>query len=84
MDTQQIIKTVNETLAEEFELEAEQMLPEAHLINDLGLDSLDYVDMVIALQNAFGMKLRDEQGVRDIRTLQDIYNFIESKRDQLA
>lgn len=77
---QHIIDTVNTALIEEFELDAEAMQPEAHIFNDLGLDSLDAVDMVIVLEKAFGCKLRDEQAVREIRTLSDLYAFIESKQ----
>lgn len=79
---QQIIETVNNALAEEFELEAADMQPEAHLYNDLGLDSLDAVDMVIVLEKAFGRKLRDEQAIREIRTLGDLYAFIASKQKE--
>ncbi|WP_031388636.1 acyl carrier protein [Desulfonatronum thiodismutans] len=81
---QHIIDTVNTALAEEFELEAETMQPDSHLFNDLGLDSLDAVDMVIVLEKAFGCKLRDEQAIREIRTLGDLYAFIEAKRKELG
>lgn len=76
MDEQRIKEIVNQSLAEEFELEPEAMKPEATLYEDLGLDSLDAVDMVIVLENAFGVKMRDEQALRDIRTLNDIYAYI--------
>lgn len=79
MDEQAIRETVNAALAEEFELELADMKPETHLYEDLGLDSLDAVDMVIVLENSFGVKLREEQSLREIRTLQDIYNFIGNK-----
>lgn len=81
---QDLIKIINDALVKEFELEDDQMVPEARLIEDLGFDSLDYVDMVIVLQNAFDIKLRNEEGIREIRTLDDLYKFISSKRDQLA
>ncbi len=81
---QQIIDTVNTALAEEFELDADAMQPEAHIFNDLGLDSLDAVDMVIVLEKAFGCKLRDEQAIREIRTLGDLYAFIETKQKVLG
>jgi acyl carrier protein len=79
----EIIDTVNTALAEEFELDMDAMRPDAHLFNDLGLDSLDAVDMVIVLEKAFGCKLRDEQAIREIRTLADLYAFIETKRKEL-
>ncbi len=82
MDEQSIKETVNKALAEEFELEPEAMTPEANLYEDLGLDSLDAVDMVIVLENAFGVKIRDEQTLRTIRTLNDIYEYIYQKKNQ--
>jgi len=79
MDEQSIRETVNRALAEEFELDPGDMTPEATLYDDLGLDSLDAVDMVIVLENAFGVKIRDEQTLRSIRTLGDIYDYILQK-----
>lgn len=83
MSTEQIRDIANSALMEEFELEADVMRPEAHLFNDLGLDSLDAVDMVIVLEKAFGVKLRDEKAIREIRTLGDLYAFIESRQKEL-
>ena len=63
-------------LAEEFELEPEKMVPEATLYDDLGLDSLDAVDMVVVLEKTFGMKMTDEEALRSIRTMDDLYSFL--------
>jgi acyl carrier protein len=57
-------------------------VPEAHIFTDLGLDSLDIVDLVVALQSSFGVKIRNEEKVRDIRTLQDLYTFIASIKSE--
>lgn len=65
-----------EVLAEEFELDQEQMTPEATLYDDLGLDSLDAVDMVVVLEKTFGMKLTDEAALRSIRTVKDLLEFL--------
>lgn len=77
MQRDYIVKTVNETLGEEFELEPEQMIPEAHLRDDLHLDSLDIVDMIMALEQAFSFKLEDRSKILEIATLRDVYDFIE-------
>ena len=82
MIDQEIINKVNKVFEESFEIEKERLVPEAHIFTDLGLDSLDIVDLVVALQNAFGVKIRNEERVRDIRTLQDIYQFISSLRTE--
>jgi acyl carrier protein len=82
MIDQEIIKKINKVFEESFEIEKERLVPEAHIFTDLGLDSLDIVDLVVALQNSFGVKIRNEEKVRDIRTLQDIYQFISSLKHE--
>jgi len=69
------LKTV-EVLAEEFELEHDQMTPEANLYDDLGLDSLDAVDMVVVLEKTFQIKMNDEQTLRSIKTMEDLHQFL--------
>jgi len=78
MTDQEIIDKTNKVFEEAFEIEKDRLTPQAHIFNDLGLDSLDIVDLIVALQNSFGVKIRNEEKVRDIRTLQDIYQFISS------
>jgi acyl carrier protein len=80
MTDQEIIALIDSSLAEEFELEPPQMTPEATLYDDLGLDSLDTVDMVIVLEGAFGFKIREEEAIRQIRTLGDIHRFVIDKK----
>jgi acyl carrier protein len=76
MTEQEIIDKTNKVFEESFEIEKERLVPLAHIFTDLGLDSLDIVDLVVALQSSFGVKIRNEEKIRDIRTLQDIYQFI--------
>lgn len=74
---EEIIKLTNEALKKEFELTDGQLVPAAHLQNDVGLDSLDAVDMVVVLEQKFGMTLRQGYDIRSIVTLNDLYDFIE-------
>ncbi len=83
MTEQQIIELINTSLVEEFELDPEAMQPEANIYEDLGLDSLDTVDMVIVLEGAFKFKIREEEEIRQIRTLGDIYQFVNEKSRKL-
>ncbi len=76
MNEQEIIDITNKVFEESFEIEKDRLKPEAHIFTDLGLDSLDIVDLVAALQKSFGVNIRNEEKVRNIRTLQDIYDFI--------
>lgn len=76
MTEQEIIEIANATLIEEFELDPEVLTPEAHFADDLGLDSLDAVDMVVALEQAFGYKFRDNDAMRNIRQLCDLHAYL--------
>ena len=76
MTDQEIIKMTNEVFIDSFEIEKNKLVPEANIFNDLGLDSLDIVDLVVALQKKFGITIRDDERVRTIRTLGDIQQFI--------
>ncbi len=78
MTEQEITELTKEVFTESFEIESEKLNLEAHIFNDLGLDSLDIVDLIVALQVKFGVKIRDSEGVREIRTLGDIVKFIAS------
>jgi acyl carrier protein len=67
-----IIKTF---LIEEFEIDAEKINPSAHLKDDLGLESLDFVDIAVIVQKEFGLTLKGEE-MTAIRTLDDLYEYI--------
>ena len=77
MTREEIMATVNRVFAESFEIEPERLVPEANIFLNLGLDSLDMVDLVVALQKRFAVQVRDDERVRAIRTLGDVYAFIE-------
>lgn len=79
----EIVEIINNSMVKEFELDSEIMTPEAHLVKDLEMDSLDFVDLVVILQEAFGVKLRNDSSVREINTLGDLHNLILEKKRQL-
>ena len=79
MTDEKVIEIINTSLVEEFELDPEKMVPDALLFEDLELDSLDRVDTVIMLERAFKFKIREEEAVREIRTLGDIHRFVIQK-----
>lgn len=74
---EEIIHKTNEALKKEFELTDAQLIPTARLKDDLGLDSLDAVDMIVVLEQQFGVVLRQGYDMRSMVTLNDLYNFIE-------
>ncbi len=66
---------VNEIFVETFELDPEELTADKKIFEDLGLDSLDMVDLIVGLQKRLGISLRDNEEIRQIRTLGDIYIF---------
>jgi acyl carrier protein len=78
MDKQQIIDTVNEFLVTEFEADAADLVPSSNMHKTLDLDSLDYVDLVVLIDENFGFKTTSED-FQSITTFEDFYNFIASK-----
>ncbi len=75
MTTEDIIQKVDEILIDEFELEAELVVPSATLREDLELDSLDGVDLVVALEKAFGVRVADK-AIMEMKTVADIHGYI--------
>lgn len=67
---------VVDTLVSEFELEREKIVPTARLREDLGLDSLDGVDLIVALEKALAVQI-PETDARQMRSVQDIFTFID-------
>lgn len=84
MTDNEIMRRVNEALAAEFELDIDDMVPEASFKDNLGLDSLDAVDMVIVLEQEFGFKIGKDPKIAEIRKLSDLYSYVIDKRNALA
>ena len=76
MDRENIEKIVNEFLIDEFEIEEELVVGDAKLVDDLGIESLDFVDIVVIIEKEFKFKVKREE-MADVRTLNDLYKYIE-------
>ena len=78
MNKEVIVEKINYFLVDEFEVETEDIEPNANLKETLELDSLDFVDLVVAIEANFSVKLTGEDFLNVI-TLQDFYDLIETK-----
>jgi len=78
MKRDEIITTINDILVEEFEVDRAVITPEADFRESLGLDSLDYVDLVVVIQETFGVKLV-EADFKPIVSFNDFYTTLEEK-----
>jgi acyl carrier protein len=65
-------------LVDEFEVDNDDIQPDANLKDTLGLDSLDYVDLVVSIEANFGVKLVEVDFV-GIATFENFYDLIDSK-----
>ncbi len=78
MNKEEIIAKINGFLVDEFEVDNDEIEPDANLKDTLGLDSLDYVDLVVSIEANFGVKLVEADFV-GIATFQNFYDLIETK-----
>ncbi len=78
MSRQEIEEKVRTFLIEDLEIEEETIAPEARLKEDMGVDSLDFVDIVVIVEKNFGFKIKPEE-MAGISTLSQFCDYIESK-----
>ena len=74
-----IEEKVIEIIVEQLDVTREECVPEASFIEDLGADSLDLVELIMAIEENFGVEIADEE-LQKIRTIQDAINFIKKKK----
>ncbi len=74
-----MFEKVQQLIAEHLSISADKIKPESDFITDLEADSLDIVEMLMALEDEFGIEFEDEE-VSGIKTVQDVVNFIESRK----
>lgn len=67
---------VTEIIANQLSVAKEEVVPQASFIDDLGADSLDLVELVMAMEEKFGIDIADEDAEK-MRTVQDTINYIE-------
>jgi acyl carrier protein len=78
MNLKEISKITNEVLVEEFEIEESLIVGNKNFRETLDLDSLDYVDLVVFVEENFGVKLTAED-FQTVVTFDDFYNLISNK-----
>ncbi len=69
---------VNTLITDQLGVDRKSLTPEANLLDDLGADSLDVVELVMALEEEFGIEVPDDD-VENIRTIGDIVQYIEAR-----
>lgn len=78
MNRDEVISTINGFLIEEFEADGSTLLPEYNMHKTLDLDSLDYVDLVVLIEENFGFKITAED-FKEVQTFAQFYDFVQAK-----
>ncbi len=76
MDKSQVQSKVVDIIANQLGVEKDIITAEANVVDDLGADSLDVVELVMALEEAFDLEIPDEDA-ENIRTVKDIFDYLE-------
>lgn len=78
MTKQEVIETINKFLVEDFEIAPEAIDPEKKIVEELELDSLDTVDIIVRVNEVFGVKL-EKEALMEIKTLGQFYDLVYSR-----
>lgn len=81
MATQGVTEGLREIMAARLGLPAEQLVPEARLVEDLGLDSLDAVELAISVERKFDIEVPEEE-LTKLKTVADMVALVESRVKQ--
>ncbi len=78
MQKNEIKEKINALFTEELEIDPGKIRHEANLKDDLGIDSLDFVDIAVLVENIFGFNIKAED-LMNINTVSEFYDYIEEK-----
>ena len=74
-----VFDSIVKTLAEQFEVEAESITMKTNLVDDLGADSLDVVELIMSLEEMYGISISDDEAMQ-LDTVEKIVDFVEAQR----
>jgi acyl carrier protein len=74
--SEDILARIRKSMQELFQVEPERVTLDAHLVNDLGLDSIDAIDLAAHFEEITGHRLREE-GLLELRTVRDVVVYLE-------
>ena len=78
-----LTEKIHSIISEQLGVDASELVPEASLLDDLGADSLDVVELVMAIEEQFGIEVPDEDA-ENIRTISDICSYVEARAENAA
>ena len=78
-----LTEKIHSIIAGQLGVDEGELAPESSLLDDLGADSLDVVELVMALEEQFGIEVPDEDA-ENIRTINDICSYVEARAESAA
>ena len=78
---EEIFKTMQDLIAEQFAIDADEISMDSSFVDDLGADSVDLVDLSMALEEEFGMEEMEAEEIEAIVTVGDLYKYMQDHLD---
>ena len=79
MTMEEIFKTMQDLIAEQFAIDADEISMDSSFVDDLGADSVDLVEMVMAMEEEFDIGEIDEEDLAGLKTVGDCVRYLNSK-----
>lgn len=79
MTMEEIFKTMQDLIAEQFAIDADEISMESSFVDDLGADSVDLVELVMAMEEEFNIGEIDEEDLTSLKTVGDCVRYINGK-----
>lgn len=76
---EEIFKTMQDLIAEQFAIDADEISMDSSFVDDLGADSVDLVELVMAMEEEFELGMTQEDEVKAIKTVGDAVNYVAAK-----
>ncbi|WP_027369667.1 acyl carrier protein [Desulfovermiculus halophilus] len=74
-----VLEKIKNIVAEQLDVAESEVVPEANFVDDLGADSLDLTELIMAMEDEFGLEIDDEEA-QNLRTVNDAIKYIESRQ----
>lgn len=79
MTAEEIFKTMQDLIAEQFAIDAEEITLDSSFVDDLGADSVDLVELVMAMEEEFDVGEIDEEDLAGLKTVRDCVRYLNHK-----
>ena len=71
------LEKIQNIVSEQLDVSKEEVVPKASFVDDLGADSLDLTELIMAMEDEFGLEIDDEEAQK-LRTVQDVIDYVEA------